>query len=458
MRFRTPVDHRLRRRLRPAAEGLEAKALLSGFSPTSIEQYYLEQLNDARFNPGAYGVSIGVDLSNIAPSQPLAMNTQLVEAARLHSVDMIARNYFDHYTPEGIDPGQRIAATGLVTNGWAESIESDTQSNPPGMPFDPSYAAQNASYSLSLLIVDQGVPDLGHRVQLLDIGGQLHNERQVGIGLASQDQSQGGYVTRTSDTTIDMAQTLNTDPFLTGVAFNDTNGNGEYDPGEGLGGVSITVANVGATTTLDAGGYGIQLAPGVYNVTASGGGLASPITRTVVIGTDNQRLNFDTTPNGAAISGASGSPISGVLGTFQAMQPGDTPASYSARVDWGDGHASLATLTPNGQGGFTVTASNTYAGGGAYAVRVLITHLSDGQTLALNATALVDGAPATGLGPGPGPVTVPTPGTGKVPAPGTGHVKGKGHAHAPVHHPKPKPKPHPKPHPKPIPLPHHRGH
>ena len=57
--------------------------------------------------------------------------------------------------------------------------------------------------------------------------------------------------------------------------FDDTTGNGEYEPGEGLSGVTITVSNVGTTTTLDAGGYSIQVpAAGIYTVTASGGGLA----------------------------------------------------------------------------------------------------------------------------------------------------------------------------------------
>ena len=48
--------------------------LLSGFSPTDVEQYYLELLDDARFNPAAYGHSLGIDLSGVAPAQPLAMN------------------------------------------------------------------------------------------------------------------------------------------------------------------------------------------------------------------------------------------------------------------------------------------------------------------------------------------------------------------------------------------------
>ena len=68
------------RGLRPSREELEARTLLSGYSPTAIEQLYLEELDDARFDPAAFGVSLGLDLSTVAPSQPLAMSTLLVES------------------------------------------------------------------------------------------------------------------------------------------------------------------------------------------------------------------------------------------------------------------------------------------------------------------------------------------------------------------------------------------
>jgi hypothetical protein len=385
---------RPRRQLLPRPEDLESRASASGFPPTDIEQLYLEELDDARFNPGAYGAPLGVNLANLAPAQPLAMNPLLVQAARLHSQDMIARNYFDHVTPEGIGPQQRIQAAGYRQKGWAESIETNTNATPTGEPFPANYAALDAAFSLADLIVDQGVPGLGHRVMLLDIGGRLHNLREVGIGLASQDatDSSGLFTMRTTDTTIDLATTSQkSNPFLTGVVFHDAAGNGEYQPGAGLGGVTIRVKRAGATTTLSSGGYGISLKPGTYTVTAIGGGLAAPIVRTVFVGKNNVRLNFDVNPNGALVVGSPRRAVSGPLGSFSAFQPGDTVASYAARIDWGNGAFSTATLTPNG-GGFVVNGSTTYAQRGTYAVRVLITHLNDGQTLALNTTAAI-GAP-----------------------------------------------------------------
>jgi hypothetical protein len=382
------------RRLSPSPEGLEVRSLLAGDSPTAIEQLYLEELDDARFNPAAFGASLGLDLSSVAPSQPLAMSPLLVEAARDHSQDMIAQNYFSHVTPQGVDPVTRIQDTGFPGTGWAESIETNTQSEPAAVGFPANYAALNTLYSLDDLIVDQGVPDLGHRVMLLDIGGSQHALRQVGIGLSSQDTADGSSIDRETDTTIDLASTSDDDPFLTGVVFHDLAGNGEYEPGDGLGGVTITVSNVTSTTTLDAGGYSIQLAPGTYTVTASGAGLPNPITRTVVIGNDNVRLNFDENPNGTTFSAIAGDNAAVTLGSFKALEAGDTAASYSGRIDWANGTDSTATLVPNGDGGFTVTGVAPYTADGTYAVRVLSTRLSDGQSIALNGAAVVTGATA----------------------------------------------------------------
>src|ERR1700687_5829637 len=84
------------RRSRLVLEALEPRQLLSGYQPSAQEQLFLEQLNDARANPAAYGATIGVDLSTVAPSQPLALNPQLIQAARDHSQDMNDQGYFAH--------------------------------------------------------------------------------------------------------------------------------------------------------------------------------------------------------------------------------------------------------------------------------------------------------------------------------------------------------------------------
>jgi uncharacterized protein YkwD len=264
----SPAD----RRCRPQLEQLEAREVLSAYDPTAVEQVFLERLNDARANPAAYGQSIGVDLSNVAPSEPLALDPLLMQAAVLHSQDMNAQNYFSHTTPSGVGPDGRIAATGFVATGWGESIAA-------------GYATPEAA--LQGLITDAGVPDLGHRRQLLAIDASYRGLNLAGVGIVL-----GGTGTYQDYYTIDTASNADTRPYLTGVVYSDANHNGLYDAGEGLGGVTVTVQGVGATTTFSTGGYSLQLNPGTYTVTFSGGTLTAPVTRTVSVGAVNYRLTI----------------------------------------------------------------------------------------------------------------------------------------------------------------------
>lgn len=261
-------------RTRLHLEPLETRALLSGFAPTAAEQLFLEQLNDARANPALYGASIGVDLSAVPPSQPLAFDTRLIESARLHSQDMNDRGYFAHTTPEGLDPGERMANAGFTWQRWGESLAGGT-------------AYPGPSEALRALIVDNGVADLGHRRHLLAIDATFQSQNQVGIGIL-----QDGSGPLVNYFTVDTAAAVNGGPFLTGTVFEDANHDGKYAIGEGRGNVAISVAGVGSTMTFDTGGYSIAVSPGTYTVTASGGGLPAPVTQTVTVGTSNYRLNF----------------------------------------------------------------------------------------------------------------------------------------------------------------------
>ncbi len=274
-----PLSPRARRRWVPQLEQLESREVLSGVPPTAVEQQFLELLNDVRANPAAYGAAAGVDLSNVAPSQPLAFDPQLIEAALGHSQDMNDQGYFSHVSSGGADPGARIAAAGFANHGWGESIAA-------GYP-DPAAA-------LKALVVDTGEPELGHRRQLLAIDAVYRDHDAVGVGIV-----QNGTGAYKDYYTIDTAVNSDTRPYLTGVVFSDANRNGKYDPGEGLGGVTVTVQGAGATTTFGSGGYSLQLNPGTYAVTFNGG-LTSAVTKTVSVGATNYRL---TIPANAAPTG-----------------------------------------------------------------------------------------------------------------------------------------------------------
>ncbi len=255
-------------------EQLEPRHLLSGFEPTATEQLLLEQLNDIRANPAAYGASIQLDLSAVAPAAPLAFDPVLIQAARQHAQDMNDRFYFSHITPEGVDPGERLTQLGFPWTFWGESSAAGSQYS-------------TTASALEALIVDG--PTLQHRDQLLAIDAMSRMQDEVGIGIV-----QGGSGPLVNYYTIDTASTSDPRPFLAGVVFNDTAGSGHYAVGEGIGQVAISVSGPSTFTTLTwgSGGYSLQLDPGTYTVTASGGLLTAAVTQTVTIGTTNVRLNF----------------------------------------------------------------------------------------------------------------------------------------------------------------------
>src|SRR3954454_17996180 len=91
---------RAARRYRPSSDPLEPRSAPSGLQPTAFEQLYLELLNDARFDPAAYATTVavalggaapyditGFNLNGVAPSQSLAFDARLIQAARGHSQD-----------------------------------------------------------------------------------------------------------------------------------------------------------------------------------------------------------------------------------------------------------------------------------------------------------------------------------------------------------------------------------
>src|SRR5439155_776025 len=99
------------------------------------------------------------------------------------------------------------------------------------------------------------------------------------------------------------------------------------------------------------GGYSFQLSPGTYTVTASGGGLSAPITKTVTVGATNYRLNFI---NGTGSGGGSGS------ASFVKSDPatqGNWVGTYGADgynvINYATSYPSYASVTPSGQSSYT---------------------------------------------------------------------------------------------------------
>lgn len=122
------------------------------------------------------------------------------------------------------------------------------------------------------------------------------------------------------------------------------------------------------------------------------------------------------TPTGATLSCTEGTACSGTVATFTSNDPTPQLASnYSATITWGDGTpASTGTVTSNGSGGFSVSASHTYSEEGTFQISVVIKDAVDNTQVTVNSTAGVADAPLSQFSPAsPGlPTTFTGVGTG----------------------------------------------
>jgi PKD repeat protein len=84
--------------------------------------------------------------------------------------------------------------------------------------------------------------------------------------------------------------------------------------------------------------------------------------------------------------------FSGVVATFQSPGPRAVASDFRALIDWGDGYQTEGTVTAAAAGGFSVSASYTYAEEGTFPITVRVQQLpSDmgGGWLVLNGTTMV---------------------------------------------------------------------
>jgi Ca2+-binding RTX toxin-like protein len=232
-------------------------------APTAFEQYMMELVNRERAANGA---------------QPLAFDFDLNEAAELHSQWMIAVDQFSHEGANGSTPTERMQAAGYqLTGSWTtgENIAWQSLRGASGI--------QDDVYGLHVALMNSP----GHRANILN---GAFRELGIGIEVGGYQGYTGAFVTQ------NFART-GTAFFITGVAFDDVDGDIFYDVGEGLGGLTVTAVNTSSGATVstatygEAGGYELAVSPGTYNVTFSGGGFATT-TRTVTVGGANVKVDL----------------------------------------------------------------------------------------------------------------------------------------------------------------------
>ena len=308
---------RIRKSRSLTIEALECRHLLSVdgiadaslFDPGPLEQEMLEHLNRMRMAPQAEldilftdvgsatardpdarlaltvyqdpsPEEIAEDWADLSAVPPLAWNESLYNAAYAHTNLMVQYDDQSHLLPGELSVPQRLAAAGYAAgSAVGENV----------------FAYMNTVFhGHSAFSIDWGVPDRSHRDNMM-----ASTFREVGISIVTEDDAgtQVGPLLVTQD--YGDGQGME-DSYLLGVVWDDLNGNGWYDAGEGLSDVEIHIEGTGgtyATTSMTAGGYQTFVPDGVYTVTAYGGQLPSPmVVRDVLIGNDNVKVDFEYDP------------------------------------------------------------------------------------------------------------------------------------------------------------------
>jgi hypothetical protein len=292
-----------------AAAGLALLADAAGAHLTEQELHFLYELNRARSDPPGWAAEQGLGsrtggdgqpttLVGVEPRPPLAMNETLVDSSGFKAEEMAAANYFAHQSqvaPNFYHPNElvrnvfgyplpfQVPAPGggfFLFSDDFNSVESIACGYGPG-----TQNLTQAIHALTLLIVDAGVPSLGHRTHLLATNefNTIFSEAGAGYGNNNAANCRNYWAFHTGVT----------DPagqFLTGVAFDDGDGDDLFDPGEGLAGVTVSVGAT-QTTTNDAGGWSLPADDGLHAVSCQGGGFAGTGSANVAVSGANRQVD-----------------------------------------------------------------------------------------------------------------------------------------------------------------------
>ncbi len=276
--------------------------------PTNEEQELLEIINRLRLDPAGefdrlildaanrIGVTNGVtgainffnvDLTLFRQQMlafnavaPLAWHTALADAAQQHSAQMILTDTQSHQLPGEPDLGQRAINNGYNFSTLGENIFA----------FASSVIFGHAGFVIDWGFGPGGMQTpAGHRNSLLS-----GNFSEIGIDITHENNpatSVGPLVI-----TQDLGNRFNYAPQVLGVVFDDTDGDGFYDAGEGTGGLTVTLVGTPGTfttTTWATGGYQIVVPQSTYTLTFSGPGLPASRTTQVTLGGANVKLDIN---------------------------------------------------------------------------------------------------------------------------------------------------------------------
>ena len=262
-------------------------------TPTAFEQLTLELINQARLNPHGeferwvinapanvqsaltfFNVNLTLleqQFNALTPVAAVAWNEQLGDSSQTHTDLMAAFDSQSHNLPGEPSLSQRFINAGYT--GFSNISENI-------FAFAEDAVQAHAAFFIDWGNTPTGIQDPpGHRNAIMnpiftEVGvGHTTDVGAVGPNLVTHHfGNRFGYTSQ-----------------ITGVVFNDGDGDRFYAIGEGVGGTTISAAT-GSTTNWSSGGYNLDLAPGTHTLTFNGA-LGSASIR-VNLGTENIKVHM----------------------------------------------------------------------------------------------------------------------------------------------------------------------
>ncbi len=144
-----------------------------------------DYLNAVRNNPSVYSEELAVDLSTVEKRENLIWSDELAKAAYDKAKDMAERNYFAHVDPDGYGMNYKIDEAGFDLADYL--MQSKKANN-----FESIAAGTNhntGKIMIQQLIIDKGIPSLGHRKHLLGMTSFWADAEYCGIGFYKKPSS-----------------------------------------------------------------------------------------------------------------------------------------------------------------------------------------------------------------------------------------------------------------------------
>ncbi len=288
---------------------------VDGSHPSGHEQQALRLMNRARSNPTQEGIwlasstdpevasgrdyfdvdkdKLRSEFAAIAVKGPAAFDKRLYAAAYAHSMDLISRDAQDHdqqfsrIDSEGFHYSQ---ARGNVFSYASSGINA--------------HAAWNIDWGDEEDGMQTG---RGHRMATMSVDGDYTNVGIAAVHETNTATKVGEYVTTGNYCQANTYYDDHYNIFIVGTVWTDTNGNDQYDPGEGKGNVTVKPDQGGYyAVTGNAGGYAIPVGNGIYSVSFSGGELTDTYTRSVTLSGKSVLLDIHTETDNSGNDGSNG--------------------------------------------------------------------------------------------------------------------------------------------------------